>query len=436
MQIIRKVRGNATLSMILSERNKFFQKPTSMLYYLFEFLEQQYQLTGASLFQYLSFRAAFAIILSMGFSMVFGKRIIRYLKKQQIGETVRDLGLEGQKEKEGTPTMGGLIIIFSTLIPVLLLAQLSNIYIVLLMCTTVWMGFIGWLDDYIKIFKKNKDGLQGKFKVVGQVLLGAFVGSVLFFHPQVKVRTEVNPIGSSIETVAEVFETKMDVKATLTTIPLLKNNEFNYHKLIEWLGIGSQYTWLIFIPIVIFIITAVSNGANLTDGIDGLAAGTSAIIVFALAVFSWVSGNVNFAAYLNIMYIPNVGEIVVFISAFLGALIGFLWFNTYPAEIFMGDTGSLTLGAIISVIAIIVRKELLIPLLCGVFFVETLSVILQVSYFKYTRNKTGVGQRIFKMAPLHHHFQMLGFHESKIVARFWILGITLAVLSIVTLKLR
>ena len=407
-----------------------------MLYYLFEFLEQQYQLTGASLFQYLSFRAAFAIILSMGFSMVFGKRIIRYLKKQQIGETVRDLGLEGQKEKEGTPTMGGLIIIFSTLIPVLLLAQLSNIYIVLLMCTTVWMGFIGWLDDYIKIFKKNKDGLQGKFKVVGQVLLGAFVGSVLFFHPQVKVRTEVDPIGNGIETVAEVFETKTDVKATLTTIPLLKNNEFNYHTLIEWLGIGSQYTWLIFIPIVIFIITAVSNGANLTDGIDGLAAGTSAIIVFALAVFSWVSGNVNFASYLNIMYIPNVGEIVVFISAFLGALIGFLWFNTYPAEIFMGDTGSLTLGAVISVIAIIVRKELLIPLLCGVFFIETLSVILQVSYFKYTRTKTGVGQRIFKMAPLHHHFQKLGFHESKIVARFWILGIVLAVLSIVTLKLR
>ena len=406
-----------------------------MLYYLFEFLEQQYQLTGASLFQYLSFRAAFAIILSMGFSMVFGKRIIRYLKKQQVGETVRDLGLEGQKEKEGTPTMGGLIIIFSTLIPVLLLAQLSNIYIVLLMCTTVWMGFIGWLDDYIKIFKKNKDGLQGKFKIVGQVLLGAFVGSVLFFHPQVKVRTEVNPI-SSIETVAEVFETKTDVKATLTTIPLLKNNEFNYNTLIEWLGIGSQYTWLIFIPIVIFIITAVSNGANLTDGIDGLAAGTSAIIVFALAVFSWVSGNVNFASYLNIMYIPNVGEIVVFISAFLGALIGFLWFNTYPAEIFMGDTGSLTLGAVISVIAIIVRKELLIPLLCGVFFIETLSVILQVSYFKYTRTKTGVGQRIFKMAPLHHHFQKLGFHESKIVARFWILGIVLAVLSIVTLKLR
>ncbi len=407
-----------------------------MLYYLFEYLEKQYQLPGASLFQYISFRAAFAIILSMGFSMVFGKRIIRYLKRQQIGETVRDLGLEGQKEKEGTPTMGGLIIIFSTLIPVLLLARLSNIYIILLMITAVWMGFIGWLDDYIKIFKKNKEGLQGRFKIIGQVLLGAFVGSVLFFHPQVKVRTQVTPIKNTIETIANVSETKKDVKATLTTIPLLKNNEFNYHNLIGWLGISSRYTWLIFIPIVIFIITSVSNGANLTDGIDGLAAGTSAIIVFALAIFSWVSGNVNFAAYLNIMYLPNVGEIVVFISAFLGALIGFLWFNTYPAEIFMGDTGSLTLGALISVIAIIVRKELLIPLLCGVFFIETLSVILQVFYFKYTRSKTGVGQRIFKMAPLHHHFQKLGFHESKIVARFWILGIILAVLTIVTLKLR
>ena len=407
-----------------------------MLYYLFEYLEQQYQLPGASLFQYISFRAAFAIILSMGFSMVFGKRIIRYLKRQQIGETVRDLGLEGQKEKAGTPTMGGLIIIFSTLIPVLLLARLSNIYIILLMITAVWTGFIGWLDDYIKIFKKNKEGLQGRFKIIGQVLLGAFVGSVLFFHPQVKVRTQVTPIKNTIETIANVSETKKDVKATLTTIPLLKNNEFNYHNLIGWLGISSRYTWLIFIPIVIFIITSVSNGANLTDGIDGLAAGTSAIIVFALAIFSWVSGNVNFAAYLNIMYLPNVGEIVVFISAFLGALIGFLWFNTYPAEIFMGDTGSLTLGALISVIAIIVRKELLIPLLCGVFFIETLSVILQVFYFKYTRSKTGVGQRIFKMAPLHHHFQKLGFHESKIVARFWILGIILAVLTIVTLKLR
>jgi len=407
-----------------------------MLYNLFEFLEQQYQLPGASVFQYISFRAAFAIILSMGFSMLFGKRIINYLRSQQIGESVRDLGLKGQKEKEGTPTMGGLIIIFSTLIPVLLLARLDNIYITLLIITTIWMGLIGWLDDYIKIFKKNKEGLQGKFKIVGQVILGAFVGSILFFHPDVKVRIQMDPKENIIENTVENFQKTEDIKATLTTIPLLKNNEFDYHSLISWLGVASKYTWLIFIPIVIFIITAVSNGANLTDGIDGLAAGISAIIVFALAVFSWVSGNVNFASYLNIMYIPNVGEIAVFISAFLGALIGFLWFNTYPAEIFMGDTGSLTLGAIISVISVIIRKELLIPLLCGVFFIETLSVILQVSYFKYTKGKTGIGKRIFKMAPLHHHYQKLGFHESKIAARFWIVGIVLAVLTIVTLKLR
>lgn len=407
-----------------------------MLYYLFDFLEQQYKLPGASVFQYISFRAAVAIIFSMGFSMLFGKKIIRYLKRQQIGESVRDLGLEGQKEKEGTPTMGGLIIIFSTLIPVLLLAQLSNIYIILLMVTTVWMGFIGWLDDYIKIFRKNKDGLQGKFKIVGQVLLGTFVGCILFFHPEVKVRTEVSSIEDTIENTLVVTKNTSDVKAALTTIPLLKNNEFNYYTLLSWIGVESKYTWMVFIPIIIFIITAVSNGANLTDGIDGLAAGVSAIIVVALAVFSFVSGNINFASYLNIMYIPDVGEIVVFISAFLGALIGFLWFNTYPAEIFMGDTGSLTLGAVISVIAVIVRKELLIPLLCGVFFIETLSVVLQVGYFKYTRAKTGVGQRIFKMAPLHHHYQKLGFHESKIVSRFWIVGILLAVLTIVTLKLR
>jgi len=407
-----------------------------MLYYLFDFLEQQYKLPGASVFQYISFRAAVAIIFSMGFSMLFGKKIIRYLKRQQIGESVRDLGLEGQKEKEGTPTMGGLIIIFSTLIPVLLLAQLSNIYIILLMVTTVWMGFIGWLDDYIKIFRKNKDGLQGKFKIVGQVLLGTFVGCILFFHPEVKVRTEVSSIEDTIENTLVVTKNTSDVKAALTTIPLLKNNEFDYYTLLSWIGVESKYTWMVFIPIIIFIITAVSNGANLTDGIDGLAAGVSAIIVVALAVFSFVSGNINFASYLNIMYIPDVGEIVVFISAFLGALIGFLWFNTYPAEIFMGDTGSLTLGAVISVIAVIVRKELLIPLLCGVFFIETLSVVLQVGYFKYTRAKTGVGQRIFKMAPLHHHYQKLGFHESKIVSRFWIVGILLAVLTIVTLKLR
>ena len=407
-----------------------------MLYNLFEFLEQKYQFPGASVFQYISFRSAIAIIFSMGFSMVFGKKIISYLRRQQIGENIRDLGLDGQKEKEGTPTMGGLIIIFSTLMPVLLLARLDNIYIILLLITLIWMGFIGWLDDYIKIFKKNKEGLQGRFKVVGQVLLGAFIGAILFFHPDVKVRADVNTVSNVIESLDDISLHKNDIKATLTTIPLFKNNEFDYHMLIDWMGIDSKFTWLVFIPIVIFIITAVSNGANLTDGIDGLAAGISAIIIFALAVFSFVSGNINFASYLNIMYIPNVGEIVVFISAFLGSLIGFLWFNAYPAEIFMGDTGSLTLGAVISVIAIIVRKELLIPLLCGVFFIETLSVIMQVSYFKYTRTKTGVGQRIFKMAPLHHHFQKLGYHESKIVSRFWILGIILAVLTIVTLKVR
>jgi phospho-N-acetylmuramoyl-pentapeptide-transferase len=407
-----------------------------MLYNLFEFLELQYQFPGASVFQYISFRSAIAIIFSMGFSMVFGKKIISYLRRQQIGESIRDLGLDGQKEKEGTPTMGGLIIIFSTLIPVLLLARLDNIYIILLLITMIWMGFIGWLDDYIKIFKKNKEGLQGRFKVIGQVLLGAFIGAILFFHPDVKVRADINTVSNVIESLNDISLNKNDIKATLTTIPLFKNNEFDYHMLIGWTGIDSKFTWLVFIPIVIFIITAVSNGANLTDGIDGLAAGISAIIIFALAVFSFVSGNINFASYLNIMYIPNVGEIVVFISAFLGSLIGFLWFNTYPAEIFMGDTGSLTLGAVISVIAVIVRKELLIPLLCGVFFIETLSVIIQVSYFKYTRTKTGVGQRIFKMAPLHHHFQKLGYHESKIVSRFWIIGIILAVLTIVTLKLR
>ena len=407
-----------------------------MLYYLFEFLEMKYQLIGASVFQYISFRAAIATIFSMGFSLFFGKRIINFLRNQQIGETIRDLGLEGQKEKEGTPTMGGLIIILSTLLPVILLARLNNIYIILLITTMIWMGFIGWLDDYIKVFKKNKQGLKGKFKLFGQIVLGVFVGTILFFHPEVKVRTNVEPISSLIQNTTETKNFSNDIKAAITTIPLLKNNEFNYYSFIKWIGVNSNYTWLIFIPIVVFIITAVSNGANLTDGVDGLAAGISAIIVFTLAIFSFVSGNINFASYLNIMYIPNVGEVVIFISAFLGALIGFLWFNVYPAEVFMGDTGSLTIGALISVIAVIVRKELIIPILCGVFFIETLSVILQVTYFKYTRIKKGVGRRIFKMAPLHHHYQKLGFHESKIVARFWILGIVLAVISIVTLKLR
>ena len=408
-----------------------------MLYYLFEFLEKQYEFPGASVFQYLSFRAAVAIIFSLGFSLISGRRIIRYLKNKQIGESVRDLGLTGQKEKEGTPTMGGIIIILSTLLPVILLARLDNIYILLLIVSMFWMGLVGWVDDYIKIFKKNKDGLKGKFKVLGQFILGALVGATLFFHPDVTVRTEVQPIAQIAGVEEGIVSQAENIKATLTTIPLIKNNEFDYHWLIGWMGIPSgSFTWIIFIPIVIFIITAVSNGANLTDGIDGLAGGTSAIIVFALGVFAWVSGNVNFASYLNIMYIPNVGEIAVFIAAFLGGLIGFLWYNTFPASVFMGDTGSLSIGAVISVIAVIVRKELLIPLLCGVFFVETLSVVLQVSYFKYTRSKTGVGQRIFKMAPLHHHFQKSGFHESKIVARFWIVGIILAVLGIVTLKLR
>ena len=407
-----------------------------MLYYLFEFLEMKYQLIGASVFQYISFRAAIATIFSMGFSLFFGRRIINFLRNQQIGETIRDLGLEGQKEKEGTPTMGGLIIILSTLLPVILLARLNNIYIILLITTMIWMGFIGWLDDYIKVFKKNKQGLKGKFKLFGQIVLGVFVGTILFFHPEVKVRTNVEPISSLIQNTTETKNFSNDIKAAITTIPLLKNNEFNYYSFIKWIGVNSNYTWLIFIPIVVFIITAVSNGANLTDGVDGLAAGISAIIVFTLAIFSFVSGNINFASYLNIMYIPNVGEVVIFISAFLGALIGFLWFNVYPADVFMGDTGSLTIGALISVIAVIVRKELIIPILCGVFFIETLSVILQVTYFKYTRIKKGVGRRIFKMAPLHHHYQKLGFHESKIVARFWILGIVLAVISIVTLKLR
>jgi phospho-N-acetylmuramoyl-pentapeptide-transferase len=408
-----------------------------MLYYLFEFLEQQYNLPGASVFQYISFRASLAVIFSLGFSLITGRRLIAFLRKKQIGESIRDLGLTGQKEKEGTPTMGGIIIILSTLIPVLLLAKLDNIYILLLTLSLIWMGAVGLADDYIKIFKKDKDGLKGRFKILGQLVLGIFIGATLFFHPDVMVRTQGKSVESKVEIGMDYTPIAKNTKASLTTIPLVKNNEFDYHWIIEWMGVTSaSYTWIVFIPVVIFIITAVSNGANLTDGIDGLAAGTSAIIVFALGVFAWVSGNLNFANYLNIMYIPMVGEISVFIAGFLGGLIGFLWYNTFPATVFMGDTGSLSIGAVISVIAIIVRKELLIPLLCGVFFIEALSVVLQVSYFKYTRRKTGIGARIFKMAPLHHHFQKSGIHESKIVARFWIVGIVLAVLSIVTLKLR
>ena len=407
-----------------------------MLYNLFEFLEQEFRFPGATLFQFLSFRASLAIVFSLTFTLIYGRIIIRFLKAKQIGESVRDLGLSGQNEKTGTPTMGGIIIILGTFIPVLLLAQLDNIYILLLLFTTLSMGFIGLIDDYIKIFKKDKDGLKGKFKVAGQLALGLIVGSVLYFHPGVTVKEEIIFSESQKpESIQEVFTPEK--KSTLTTIPLFKDNAFDYADLLRWISPNlKKFTWLIFIPVVVFIIVAVSNGANLTDGIDGLAAGSSAIIVLALGIFAWVSGNLIFSDYLNIMYIPHVGEVVIFVAAFSGALIGFLWYNTFPATIFMGDTGSLTIGGVIAVIAIIVRKELIIPLLCGIFLIENLSVILQVGYFKYSRKKTGVGKRIFKMAPLHHHYQKLGIHESKIVARFWIIGILLAVLSIVTLKIR
>ena len=407
-----------------------------MLYYLFEFLEKKFQFPGATLFQFLTFRASMAIILSSAITLIYGRIIIRFLKSQQIGESVRDLGLKGQNEKQGTPTMGGVIIIIGTLIPILLLAQLDNIYIQLLIITTLSMGFIGLVDDYIKVFKKDKEGLKGRFKVAGQLLLGLLVGLVLYFHPGVTVKEEIRGQGlKKSANIQEIFTPEK--KSTLTTIPLFKDNAFDYSNLLSWISPNlKKYTWIIFIPIVVFIIVAVSNGANLTDGVDGLAAGSSAIMVLALGIFAWVSGNLIFSDYLNIMYIPNVGEVVIFVAAFSGALIGFLWFNTYPATIFMGDTGSLTIGAVIAVIALIVRKELLIPLLCGIFLIENLSVIIQVGYFKYSRKKTGVGKRIFKMAPLHHHYQKSGLHESKIVTRFWIIGILLAVLSIVTLKIR
>ena len=411
-----------------------------MLYYLFEYLEEQFQLPGASVFEFITFRAALAIIFSLLFSTIFGRKIIGYLQKQQVGETVRNLGLAGQVEKAGTPTMGGIIIIISTLIPVLLLAKLDNIYVVMLIITTIWMGLIGFIDDYIKVFKRNKEGLSGKFKVLGQVVLGIFVGAVMYFHPGVTTKQEIINPKYSTEKITQNSPGEFSAeenRSLKTTIPFVKDNEFDYAELVSGLGEGFEdYAWLIFIPIVIVIITAVSNGANLTDGIDGLAAGSSAIIVFALAIFAFISGNIVFSDYLNVMNIPRLGELVVFIAAFVGALIGFLWYNAYPAQVFMGDTGSLTIGGIIAVIAIAVRKELLIPLLCGIFFVESLSVILQVSWFKYTRKKYGEGRRIFKMSPLHHHYQKSGYHESKIVTRFWIVGIFLAILSIVTLKLR
>ncbi|MDD2985206.1 phospho-N-acetylmuramoyl-pentapeptide-transferase [Flavobacterium sp.] len=408
-----------------------------MLYYLFDYLDKIMDVPGTGVFQYITFRSGLAVLLSLLLSTIFGKRIIEFLRNQQVGETVRELGLEGQTQKAGTPTMGGLIIILATLVPVLLLAKLDNIYIILLIVTTLWMGTIGFIDDYIKIFKKDKEGLKGKFKVIGQVGLGLIVGSVLYFHPGVTVRKDTQRTNILQPTTTVVSPVPLEEKSTATTIPFFKNNELNYADFLSFLGEGyEQWAWLIFIPIVIFIITAVSNGANLTDGIDGLAAGTSAISVLTLGIFTFVSGNIIFSNYLNIMYIPNSGEMTVFISAFVGSLIGFLWYNSYPAAVFMGDTGSLTIGGIIAVIAIAIRKELLIPVLCGVFLAENLSVVLQVSYFKYTKKKYGEGKRIFLMSPLHHHYQKKGYHESKIVTRFWIVGILLAILSIVTLKLR
>jgi phospho-N-acetylmuramoyl-pentapeptide-transferase len=410
-----------------------------MLYYLFDFLDKTYDLPGAGLFQFITFRAAMAVITSLLIATVWGKKIIKILQDKQMGETIRDLGLQGQSEKAGTPTMGGLIIILATLVPVLLFAKLDNIYVILLIVTTLWMGAIGFLDDYLKKFKNDKDGLPGKFKVIGQVGLGVIVGATMFFHSDITVKTEkLDPITGQEIVSARGAKTFNDAEKTLlTTMPFVSGNEINYEKLVTWAGDGSaSYAWLIFIPIVIFIITAVSNGANLTDGIDGLAAGTSAIIAVTLAIFAWVSGNVIFSDYLNIMYIPNTGELTIFIMAFVGALIGFLWYNAYPAQVFMGDTGSLTIGGIIAVIAIAIRKEWLIPILCGIFLMENLSVVLQVGWFKYTKKKFGAGRRIFKMSPLHHHYQKGGFHESKIVTRFWIVGIFLAVLTIVTLKIR
>ncbi|MBF4471971.1 phospho-N-acetylmuramoyl-pentapeptide-transferase [Flavobacterium sp. HJJ] len=410
-----------------------------MLYYLFQYLDKVMDVPGAGVFQYITFRSSLALLLSLLLSTIYGKRIISFLSRQQVGETVRELGLAGQNEKAGTPTMGGIIIIFATLVPVMLFAKLHNIYIVLLIVTTLWMGVIGFIDDYIKIFKKDKQGLKGIFKVFGQVGLGIIVGSVLYFSPAVTVRTDTgkSDVFKAITTENVIKQAPVEEKSTATTIPFFKNNEFDYAEVLAWTGEGyEKWAWLIFIPVVVFIITAVSNGANLTDGIDGLAAGTSAVSVFALMIFTFVSGNIIFSNYLNIMYIPNSGEMTVFIASFLGALIGFLWYNSYPASVFMGDTGSLTIGGIIAVLAIAVRKEMLIPLFCGIFLVENFSVVLQVSYFKYTKKRFGEGRRIFLMAPLHHHYQKKGYHESKIVTRFWVVAIMLAILSIVTLKLR
>ena len=427
-----------------------------MLYYLFNFLDKQFDFPGAGVFQFISFRASMAIILSLIITTVYGSRLIKYLRYKQVGETVRNLGLDGQIQKQGTPTMGGLIIIAGVLIPTLLFAKLENIYIILMIVTTIWMGAIGFLDDYIKVFKKNKEGLAGRFKIVGQVGLSIIVGCTMYFHPGILVRqtvTQALPAGSSTTQTEAIYNQEgkklikvekstgvhyaNDVKSTITNIPFYKNNEFDYAKVLKFMGDGyEKYAFPVFLLFVIVIITAVSNGANITDGIDGLATGTSAIIGITLALLAYVSGNMIIADYLNILYIPNSGELVIFAAAFVGACVGFLWYNTFPAQVFMGDTGSLTIGGIIAVLAIMMRKELLIPILCGVFLIENISVIMQVSWFKYTKKKYGEGRRIFLMSPLHHHFQKKGYHEAKIVTRFWIIGILLAIITIVTLKLR
>lgn len=432
--------------MMIWQKLKTYSKSKTMLYYLFDYLNEL-DFPGAGVFSYISFRAAMSVILSLIISAVFGKRIINFLHKKQVGETVRDLGLEGQTQKAGTPTMGGLIILGAIVIPTLLFAKLHNTYIQLMLISTVWLGAIGFLDDYIKVFKKNKQGLAGKFKIIGQVGIGIIAGSIIYFSDDLTVKqkvyhedqenvlTEVTYTGAENQSGADY--SWIETKRNLTTIPFIKNNEFDYGWLISWINDDLlKYAWLIFIPIVILIITAVSNGANMTDGLDGLATGTSGIIGLTLGVLAYLSGNYVFADYLNIMYIPSSGELVVYMAAFVGACVGFLWYNSYPAQVFMGDTGSLALGGIIAVFAIAIRKELLIPILCGIFLVENLSVLIQVGYFKYTKKKLGEGKRVFLMAPLHHHYQKLGIHESKIVSRFWIVGVALALLTIITLKLR
>jgi phospho-N-acetylmuramoyl-pentapeptide-transferase len=415
-----------------------------MLYYLFDYLREHYDFPGLRLFQYITFRTSLAIIISLIITTVFGHNIISYLRKMQVGETVRNLGLEGQMQKQGTPTMGGIMILLGILVPTLLLANLSNIYVILMIITTVWMGAVGFLDDYIKVFKKNKEGLAGRFKIVGQVGLGLIIGYTMYSHPNIVARQKVdeaNVIKSKAPMVlrqkGETFYYTQDIKTTITNVPFYKNNEFDYAKVLKFIGPGyEKYAFLVFMVFVVVIITAVSNGANITDGIDGLATGTSAIIGITLGILAYVSGNTVIADYLNIMYIPNSGELMIFAGAFVGACVGFLWYNSYPAQVFMGDTGSLAIGGIIAAFAIMIRKELLIPILCGVFLVEILSVMLQVSYFKYTKKRFGEGRRILLMSPLHHHYQKKGYHEAKIVVRFWVIGILLAIITIITLKVR